>query len=488
MNVNIKKTFVSFILVLITSLYCQNALGQSVSASQIKKKAQGGLVGDSANALTIGITRSTTAPTSPVSGQLWMDTTTTPAILKAWNGSTWEISPTAAGITQEDLTAFPANPTDGQIVWLRKEKRSIIYDATAEEWYYLDGVGTRASTSYSLEAAGYPNDLLTPPTAPTLATGTGVSTAGSHVCAVTFFNSTGGETTPSPISNSVTTTSGVGYFLTNVPLGGTGTAGRRIYCSKAGVEAPLFLVGRIEDNTTTTFTYTGADTTFGTHTAPNVNFSASIPSGWTVWLPPGTGYQYGGCGSTGESLMCMVTGRAAASASSSGVRLTYGITDESDYWRAQWKVIMASSGFPGNTSTLASSLVAFMATSENDVAAPAITGITGITDHLDASGAVRVFRAYGAGWSSPSVAASIATYRMVDSIPPRWVAYTQAGIDSHWYLSGNGKDWNTPYSYLSNVGFVMRHVGISVESSSGAASAALGNLVEITDFTVESWP
>lgn len=476
------------LLLLALLLAAPSALGQSVGASQIKKKANAGLVADGSNALAVAPYRGTTAPSAPVTGQLWLDTTTTPATLKTWTGAAWEIPPTGSAVTQADLSAFPASPTDGQIVWLRKEKRSIVYDATADEWYYLDGVGTRASTSYSLEAAGYPNDLLSPPTAPTLATGTGVSTAGSHVCAVTFFNSTGGETTPSPVSNAVTTTAGLGYSLTDVATGGTGTAGRRVYCSKAGTAAPLFLVGRIEDNTTTTFTYTGADATFGTHTAPDVNFSASIPSGWTVWLPPGTGYQYGGCGSTGESLMCMATGTLAASSSSSGVRLTYGITDESDYWRAQWKVIRAASGFPGNTSASSTELVAFMATSANDIAAPAITGITGLTNHLDASGAVRAMRPLGAAWASNAAAAAVATYRMVDFVPPRWVAYTQAGFNSHWYLSGNGKDWNTPYSYISNVNYVMRHVGISGEAKGGTASAAYGSLFEITDFTVESWP
>lgn len=464
------------------------ALGQSVGASQIKKKANAGLVADAANALAVAPYRGTTAPSAPVTGQLWLDTTTTPATLKTWTGAAWEIPPTGSAVTQADLSAFPASPTDGQIVWLRKEKRSIVYDATADEWYYLDGVGTRASTSYSLEAAGYPNDLLTPPTAPTLATGAGVSTAGSHVCAVTFFNSTGGETTPSPVSNAVTTTAGLGYSLTDVATGGTGTAGRRVYCSKAGTVTPLFLVGRIEDNTTTTFTYTGADTTFGTHTAPDVNFSASIPSGWTVWLPPGTGYQYGGCGSTGKSLMCMATGRIAPSAASSGVRLTYGITDESGYWRAQWKVIRAGSGFPGSTASSSTDLVAFIATSANDVAVPAITGITGLTNHLDASGAVRAVRALGAAWSSNHAAVSIPTYRMVDFVPPRWVAYTQAGFDSHWYLSGNGKDWNTPYSYISSANWVMRHVGISGEDKGAGSSAGYGSLFEITDFTAESWP
>ena len=477
------------ILIVLTLFVAFDLQAQSVDATRIKKKVNGGIVGDSSNALAVGAYRGTTAPTSPVSGQLWMDTTTTPAILKAWNGSTWEISPTAAGITQEDLTSFPANPTDGQIVWLRKERRSIIYDMTADGWFYLDGINKRASTSYSLAVAGYPSDFITPPsTALTLATGTGASTAGSHVCAVTFFNSTGGETTPGPLSNSVTTTAGLGYAFTDVPLGGTGTVGRRIYCSKANTISPVFLVARIEDNTTTTGSATGADTTFY-HTPPDVNYSASIPAGWSVWLPPNTGYQYGGCGSTGSSLLCMVTGKAPASASGSGVRLTYYVTDASDYWRAQFKVIRSNSGFEGNAAANFSGFAAFIATKTNDAAAVATTAITGLSNHLGASPAVRVVRPSGLAYGNPAAAAAIATYRMTDYVPPRWVAYTQAGSDSNWYLSGNGKDWNTPYSYISNADYIMRHVGIAGESITGAsATLSQGVLVEITDFTVESWP
>ncbi|MED4916706.1 phage tail spike protein [Geobacillus thermodenitrificans] len=44
------------------------------------------------------ITKSNTAPTNPTTGQLWLDTSVVPNVLKRWDGSTWvKVTPTAAG-------------------------------------------------------------------------------------------------------------------------------------------------------------------------------------------------------------------------------------------------------------------------------------------------------------------------------------------------------------------------------------------------------
>jgi len=44
------------------------------------------------------IAKSNTAPVNPTAGQLWLDTSVTPNVLKRWNGSTWvKATPTSAG-------------------------------------------------------------------------------------------------------------------------------------------------------------------------------------------------------------------------------------------------------------------------------------------------------------------------------------------------------------------------------------------------------
>ena len=100
-------------LLLALLLAAPSALGQSVGASQIRKKANAGLVADAANALAVGIYRGTTAPASPVTGQAWLDTTATPAILRTWNGSAWEAPPSATAVTPADFSALPATPRPG---------------------------------------------------------------------------------------------------------------------------------------------------------------------------------------------------------------------------------------------------------------------------------------------------------------------------------------------------------------------------------------
>ena len=105
------------------------AFGQSINSDQVKKKTDGGLTGDSAKALTVAIARSTSAPASPVTGQLWCDTTATPCTLKQWDGAAWSAPIVNAAITtQSDVTSFPGSPVDGQLFFSKSPYALYVYD------------------------------------------------------------------------------------------------------------------------------------------------------------------------------------------------------------------------------------------------------------------------------------------------------------------------------------------------------------------------
>ena len=72
--------------------------GRMVDAAQLK----------SAQAAASG---SATAPTTPTAGQVWVDSSVTPAVIKVWNGTTWVAQ---SGATITSATA-PAAPATGQI-------------------------------------------------------------------------------------------------------------------------------------------------------------------------------------------------------------------------------------------------------------------------------------------------------------------------------------------------------------------------------------
>lgn len=84
-----------------------------------------GLSGDdhSIYALTDGtrlrVVRATTGPSSPGVGQLWADTTTSPATLKSWTGSAWQAFTGGSGgaMILDDLTDVTiTSPTTGQLI------------------------------------------------------------------------------------------------------------------------------------------------------------------------------------------------------------------------------------------------------------------------------------------------------------------------------------------------------------------------------------
>lgn len=425
------------------------AAGQSVGASQIKKKADAGIVADSANALALGVYRGTSAPASPVTGQLWLDTTTTPATLKAWGGSSWTIPPNGSMLAQAELTSFPADPTDGQMVWIRSLKRVVVYDAVAAAWYYLDSQGRVAGTDYSLETAGYSSTFLTPPATPTAATASGGSmTNGTHVCGVTFYNSTGGETLPVVFAPALNTTTPKTINM-DFEAGGAAVAGKRIYCSKANTATPLFLVTSINDASTTTYAVTGADSSFLTQTAPDTDFSAPLPSGWVFYWPD---YTYGGCGSTGATLLCAAYKVDAPGTGVSGLRLFYPIPAPSTPWRASWRVIRALGGFPGFTTGWAVRPVWTVSRSYTDVAPVGRCGrltVPSNTDPLPFSttntpALGSSYRSEGAAWVSIGSPITHRPWPPFMTVPFYLTVAMLKDGTSHVYRgqgSQNGKDW-----------------------------------------------
>ncbi len=496
----------ALLLAILLPLLAPSALGQSVGASQIRKKTNAGLVADSANALALGIYRGTSAPASPVTGQAWLDTTTTPATLKTYSGSAWEITPSSAAITQADLTSFPSTPSDGQIVWLRNQKRAIVYDATAAAWYYLDTQRAVAGADYALETAGYSTAFLSSPGATTGTTASGGSmTSGTHVCAATFYNATGGETTPGASTAALDTTTNKTAQLT-FSAGGAGVAGKRLWCSKANTTTPLFLVASIDDASTTTYNVTVADASFGVVTAPDVDFSAPLPTGWLTYR---ASYLYGGCGSTGASLLCAAykidTGGSTGTASI-GVRLYYPVPSPSSNWRAALRIVRMASGFPGYSAGWGSPKPIISVTRAYDVgSAVSRSGLIQIASNADPlpinTSTTPVF---GMGYRAEG-AYTVGATTYVRPWPPvtGFPIYVELAMKrdgaNHVYrgqASGNGTDWSSfgtttgevynqtisNSSEFGNLGAVaLNYVGIDLQSFTGAG---YGFVYEFDSFTI----
>lgn len=498
-----KKLALALVLLLVAA---PSVLGQSVGASQVRKKTNGGLTADSANALAVGIYRGASAPASPVTGQLWQDTTTTPAAWKTWSGTAWEAAPSAAGLTQADLSSFPASPSDGQILWIRSLRRAVIYDATAATWFYIDAQGRPAQADYSLETAGYSSAFLTGPGATTgSVTAGGSVTIGTHVCATNFFSSTGGDTLVGTSTATLTATSGQQTLSLTIPTGGAGTRGRRVWCSKAGTATPLFLINTTDDNTTTAVSVAIADTSFSPLTPPGIDYSAPIPSGWSVWLPAAS---YGGCGSTGSALLCAALTQANNAAGDSNVRLLYGLTPSTAAWRATWKVSRLDRGWTGNTGTGGSNPlylpVVALATSAS-VAAPSMwagvlygnsSGPIPLTPTATTGfGSMR--RPAGAAWATVSQGAS-SSPPIVGT--PFWVSVRGWQEGSVWvyqpYGSQNGADWRPMMNATASITATscnqalcsadeMTFVGFSLER--GMSTSALnGVILEVKEFTFKT--
>ena len=141
---------------------------------------------------------------------------------------------------------------------------------------------------YPLQAYG---SYFTPPVAGMTATavaGTGLSVGVYHY-AVTLL-AQGGESTPSPLATVTTSSGNQQVNLSAIPLGPTSTAtpgiatnqviGRNLYRSTVG-GATLYLLATLQDNMTTSFTDTAADSALaGKPSPPTVN-----TSGVMLWPP-----------------------------------------------------------------------------------------------------------------------------------------------------------------------------------------------------------
>lgn len=492
-----KKVIAFLFLLLVAILVVGEALGQSVGASQIRKKVNGGVVADTANALAVGIFRGTNAPISPVDGQLWLDTNTTPATLRAWNGTAWERPPASSAVTQADLTSFPASPSDGQIIWVRNTKRALLYDASDSKWYFLAAVqGGTAQPNYSLEAAGYSSAFLAAPgaTSGAVTTGGSVST-GTHVCATTFYNSAGGETMPGTATASMNATAGNQTLALTIPTGGTGVVGRRVWCSKANQTNPLFLIATVNDNSTTTYSVTVADGSFGAPTAPDVDFSAPVPSGWTVYRPATNPETIGGCGSTGASLLCAAYRAETGAAGASGVRLLYAIgATTSGAMTVQARIKRFAPGFTGSTGVWTPYACPFFVMSTSaTVAAPEMKGVELFQCSLPlGSGSAtlsRTYRSPGSQWASSLQQISNSNQRYRFSLTtPMYLAWDHNGSGTSWTqrarYSSNGTDWSNMDYFTSSVDYRFAGVVLEKGTADGTATAAV---IEFDNFTHVSY-
>lgn len=478
-------------------LFALPAAGQSVGASQIKKKTNGGLSADSANALAVSVYRGTSAPASPVTGQLWCDTTAAPCSMKTYNGATWELPSDGAAVTQADISSLPANPTDGMIVYVRSLKRAIIYDATDAKWYYVGQQGIEAKPDYTMEVTGSP---LTPPSASGSVAAGGSVTLGTHVCAVSVYNSTGGETIPGAATSTLTATSGQQTLALTFTASGTGWRGKRIYCSKADTASPLFYVDTVDDTTTGTYNVTIADASFW-HVAPDFDFSYSLPSGWIGHTPT---IGNGGCGATATGVVCFDRSPTAPNPGVSGPRAVYSLgATPSDNWTAEWTVDLFTNGFAGGVAsaqyTSAMPAVAFAdATSANTVAMGIYftqrmpLGIAA-TDGLRFG---RSFRTSTGAWTQSGAQPGSPT-PPVSSATASWFVRLarRKTIDGDTYrvaFSSDGIIWSTPQigdninpctAVTSGewcLSVPMTSVGISAERGTSGAGMIL---IRITDFT-----
>jgi len=183
---------------------------------------------------------------------------------------------------------YPLNNIDQRALTRRRIYRTL---ANGDTFYFVTEIADNTTTAYNdansdatiagnatapaLNNSGGPSNLLAPtdltlqaqlpvPNAPTLTYVSGggrlaSSAVGGYRWAFTFINAKG-ETVPGPAAlTTFTTNVGDSVLLTNIPLGDPGTLARNVYRVKAG-GTQLFFVDTINDNITTSFTDTVADT------------------------------------------------------------------------------------------------------------------------------------------------------------------------------------------------------------------------------------
>ena len=340
------------------------ALGQQVDSTQVKTKTSGGLTGDSNNALAVVPPRATSAPGTPLTGQLYCDTNTTPCILKMYNGSTWENLSAQNPSYGATAASFPSNPVTGQLYYTQSPSTLWVYDAAVSGWRAMLTSASYATGNLLITTCtNTPLPTPTPTPAVTPATSGGsMACSGSYSYKIAYVNATGGETTLGPVSGTaaIGTCSSVGSVnLTSIPTGPTGTSGRSIYRSKINtqVAGPWYFDHQINDNSTTTYLDVTNDTGITLPSAP-YNLSGALPANWAVvgTVTPNTGTQ-GGAGCTTAGGFAAWQGGIAqyysSGATTDGFVLTYPISSyTSGNFTLMWRVTQfsyTSAANPANT-------------------------------------------------------------------------------------------------------------------------------------------
>jgi hypothetical protein len=151
-----------------------------------------------------------------------------------------------------------------------------------------DTAGTALGETEPIQTAGVSLGTLSYPGATNTPTsgGAGNVDVGSHYWAVSYVTATGETLAGSPSSVTITG-SPLAINLTGVPTSGSSLVLKRnIYRTKAGGATPFYLVGSINDNSTTTFTDNVADLSLGTispaaSTAGTNQVTVTVPVGST---------------------------------------------------------------------------------------------------------------------------------------------------------------------------------------------------------------
>ena len=429
------------------------AMAQVIGGDRLNKTTNGGIVADSNNGILTAPYHGSTAPSSPTTGEMWCDDNFSPCQMKRYNGSSWDlINAVTAFSVQANPSPFPSSPSDGQSFFDKANSVVWVYNATKGLWCRADGANVCTSTNLTDNFTSA--TIANPTTAPSgaMAGSGGSMTAGTHQFCYTDANSSGGETLCSSNSVNFTAVLNDKFNATGILTGATGTTARRIYMSKAGTTTPMYWVGTISDNSTTTFSVTAADASLVTD-APTVNFSGALAAGggvlptWTA-TNNSTATTSGGCGETGSMLIIRASNALALQASNVSadtiMRCAFDLSSfNSGNYVVQFEVNDLRRGF-----------------SNNAIQQPYFAGAR--VGNVD--GAIR-FWIGGASWTGPpsssnfympgnncrttasssstSCGFTTATTLAWPTITtfPMWVRFVKKGSFHQFYNSSDGKQW-----------------------------------------------
>jgi hypothetical protein len=450
-----KRYVVSLMMILVASL-----ASAQINSGQLKIKTNGGVGGDTAKAIGIQVYRATSAPSSPATGQLWCDTTTSPCQMKTYNGSAWEAYVDVSIPIQDDLTSFPASPSDGQVFFARNPPQLYVYDATNAKWFTTPMPSYQTGANIIDTFAG--STITAPGSGMTIADGGagGSMAAGAHSCKVTFSNSTGGETTMSVATASVTFTASHKITYSVIPTGGTGTTQRRIYCSKAAQDltGPWYWIYTVNDNSTTTVTADNglADASL-LRLGPQSNYSAPLNARWTVENKTASTTS-GGCGSTGSAMACSSSNSAnptfASATTDPTVRSSVSLASYSagDY-TIQYRVKVANVTATDTGAVTPCIGTARVGTGDTAIAFSICMGYAtiGWTSPMGSSNAVPAARTSrsSVGGSHGASATAFAPWPRTTTF--MWVRWVKKGNYANFFTSANGRDWNVLLNTVNTV-------------------------------------